>query len=77
MFDFHYVSVGSCLQLIIASFNYKLIEGMHFCLFVLFLLFWFSRDRVFLCSLGCPRLVDQAVLELGSDLLASASPVWD
>jgi hypothetical protein len=50
--------------------------GGVFCLFVLVFLFWFFRDRVSLCSPGCPRThsVDQAGLELRNPS-ASASLV--
>ena len=48
----------------------------YICLFVLLLLFFF-RDRVSLCSPGCPEthFVDQAVLEILRNPPASASQV--
>jgi hypothetical protein len=50
-------------------------DSRSFCLFV-WLVGWFFRDRVSLCSPGCPRThyVDQAGLEL-RNLPASASRV--
>jgi hypothetical protein len=58
------------------SFCYSIfvLDFIFFCLFVLF--FVFFRDRVSLCSLGCPgtHFVDQAGLDL-RDPPASASQV--